>query len=139
MEVNKNFVPDSVQEQEEKSSFDFQAIYTTLILNWKWFVLSLIICIGAAFIYLRYTPPVYQAYAKMLIKDDEGNNRRGNGIQNMANLGMITNSNGIDNEMEILSSHTMATDAVRDLKLYTHTRAVAVSPTACSISTNRSA
>ncbi|MBW4871878.1 polysaccharide biosynthesis tyrosine autokinase [Prevotella buccae] len=119
MEVNKNIVPDSVQEQEEKSSFDFQAIYTTLILNWKWFVLSLIICIGAAFIYLRYTPPVYQAYAKMLIKDDEGNNRRGNGIQNMANLGMITNSNGIDNEMEILSSHTMATDAVRDLKLYT--------------------
>ena len=61
MEVNKNIVPDSVQEQEEKSSFDFQAIYTTLILNWKWFVLSLIICIGAAFIYLRYTPPVYQA------------------------------------------------------------------------------
>ena len=59
MEVNKNIVPDSVQEQEEKSSFDFQAIYTTLILNWKWFVLSLIICIGAAFIYLRYTCLLY--------------------------------------------------------------------------------
>lgn len=118
MEENKNFVPDSVQEQEEKSSFDFQAIYTTLILNWKWFVLSLIICIGAAFIYLRYTPPVYQAYTKMLIKDDEGNNRRGNGLQNMTNLGIISNSNGIDNEMEILASHTLATNAVRDLKLY---------------------
>ena len=118
MEENKNFVPNSVQEQEEKSSFDFQAIYTTLILNWKWFVLSLIICIGAAFIYLRYTPPVYQAYTKMLIKDDEGNNRRGNGLQNMTNLGIISNSNGIDNEMEILASHTLATNAVRDLKLY---------------------
>ena len=33
------------QELEEGSSFDFKIIYTTLILNWQWFVLSLIICL----------------------------------------------------------------------------------------------
>jgi uncharacterized protein involved in exopolysaccharide biosynthesis len=67
---------------EEKSSFDFAAIYTTLVLNWKWFVLSLIICLGAAAIYLRYKTPIYQASAKLLIKD---NDQSGRGNSNMLN------------------------------------------------------
>ena len=104
---------------EEKSTFDFQTIYTTLILNWKWFVLSLIICLGLAAIYLRYKTPVYQAYAKMLIKDEDNSSRGRNSIMNAATLGTITNSAGIDNEMEILKSRSIAEQAVRDLKLYT--------------------
>ena len=118
MEEIKNLELESIQENEEKSSFDFAVIYTTLILNWKWFVLSLIICLGAAHIYLRYATPIYQAAAKLLIKEEQ-NGRRGNSIQNSANLGIISNSNGIDNEMEILKSRTLAQQAVYDLKLYT--------------------
>ena len=118
MEEIKNLELESIQENEEKSSFDFAVIYTTLILNWKWFVLSLIICLGAAHIYLRYATPIYQAEAKLLIKEDQ-NGRRGNSIQSSANLGIISNSNGIDNEMEILKSRTLAQQAVYDLKFYT--------------------
>lgn len=118
MEEIKNLELESIQENEEKSSFDFAVIYTTLILNWKWFVLSLIISLGAAHIYLRYATPIYQAAAKLLIKEEQ-NGRRGNSIQNSANLGIISNSNGIDNEMEILKSRTLAQQAVYDLKLYT--------------------
>lgn len=118
MEENKNFELESIQESEEQSSINFAAIYTTLVLNWKWFVLSLIICIGAAHIYLRYKTPIYQAAAKLLIKGDDNGSRRGNSIQSSANLGIISNSNGIDNEMEILKSRTLAQQAVYDLKLY---------------------
>ena len=118
MEEIKNLELESIQENEEKSNFDFAVIYTTLILNWKWFVLSLIISLGAAHIYLRYATPIYQAAAKLLIKEEQ-NGRRGNSIQSSANLGIISNSNGIDNEMEILKSRTLAQQAVYDLKLYT--------------------
>ena len=41
MEENKNLELESIQENEEKSSFDFATIYTVLILNWKWFVRGL--------------------------------------------------------------------------------------------------
>ncbi len=119
MEENKNVVPEKMLEQEERSSFDFQAIYTMVVLNWKWFVLSLMICLGAAYIYLRYATPMYQAYAKLLIKDDD-NKRRGNSIENAVNLGLISNSNGIDNEIELLASHSLAQAAVRDMKIYTN-------------------
>ena len=117
MEENKNLVPEESLEQEGKSSFDFAQIYKAVILNWKWFVLSLIICLGIAAIYLRYTTPIYQATAKFLIKDDN-NNQRGNSLKNATNLGFISNSNGIDNEMEILKSRSLAEQTVRDLKPY---------------------
>ena len=109
------------QELEEGSSFDFKIIYTTLILNWQWFVLSLIICLSAAAIMLRYTTPMYQSYAKLLIKDDNNGGRRGGRsyIANSPTLGMMTNTEGIDNEMEILKSTALATEAVKQLKLYT--------------------
>ena len=121
MEETKNLELGSGQEQEEKSAIDFQLIYSTLILNWKWFVLSLIVCLGMGYLYLRYTRPQYQATAKLLIKDDDQNKSRGMGnsmIQNAANLGFISNSNGIDNEIEILPAQDLATQAVIDMKCY---------------------
>ena len=120
MEENKKLGLDQLQQQEEKSTFDFKTIFTTVVLNWKWFLLSLIICLGAALIYLRYATPVYQAHAKILIKDEEQKNMRGSRAAMMAatNLAEMTNSTGIDNEMEVLKSRSLAEATVRDLKLY---------------------
>lgn len=120
MEETTKLELDKEQEKEGVASFfDFAALYRTIILNWYWFVLSLIIFGGIGAIYLRYTTPLYQSTAKLLIKDDDnGSSRRGSSLQNITNLGTISNSAGIDNEMEILSSHSIAEDAIRDLKLY---------------------
>ena len=120
MEETTKLELDKEQEKEGVASFfDFAALYRTIILNWYWFVLSLIIFGGIGAIYLRYITPLYQSTAKLLIKDDDnGSSRRGSSLQNITNLGTISNSAGIDNEMEILSSHSIAEDAIRDLKLY---------------------
>ena len=118
MEEKKDFTLESVMEQEDKNTFDFQSILKTIILNWQWFLLALIISLGVAALYLRYVTPIYQARAKMLIKEEDGNGNRRGSMLNMANLGMMTNSTGIDNEMEILKSHSIAERVVRDLKLY---------------------
>ena len=107
--------------EEEQSSFNFQTIYTTFILNWKWFVISVFICLGIGFLYLRYTTPIYNTKAKLLIKDNDNRSYRRGGIQgleSMSNLGIISNSYGIENEQEILTSTTIAEQAVRDLKIY---------------------
>ena len=124
MEENKNAGLYNVQQEneEEKSSFDLRAIYTMVVLNWKWFVLSLVICLGMAAIYIRYATPIYQADVKLLIKDDQNGARSKASAANqllMSNtLGIMSNSNGIDNEMVILGSTSLASEAVRDLKLY---------------------
>ena len=112
---------ESSELQEEQSIFSFQNLFAMLVLNWQWFLLSLFICACTALIYLRYATPTYQVSAKMLIKDDANSRRRAATNQmlgNMQDLGFMTNSAGIENEVEILQSRILARDAVKDLKLY---------------------
>lgn len=110
--------------QKEETSFDIKTIITLIVLYWQWFLLSLFICVCGALIYLRYKSPVYQVSAKMLIKEEAPNNRRSNQmLSNMQEFGIISNSAGIENEMEILKSRILALDAVKDLKLYVEYKA----------------
>lgn len=109
---------------ERESSFSLKTIMTMFILNWQWFALSVFIFLCGAFGYLRYASPVYQVSAKMLIKDD--NSRRGASNQmlaNMSDLGFISNSTGIENEVEIIQSRILARETVKDLKLYVEYKA----------------
>ena len=113
----------AVQGKSEESSFDIKTIFTLVVLNWKWFLLSMFIAVCGALIYLRYKAPVYQLSAKMLIKDEANNRRNSNQmLANMQDLGFISNSAGIDNEIEILQSRILALDAVKTLKLYVEYR-----------------
>ena len=123
-ELNKNnssIDPNEILNQaEEGTSFDFRTIFTLVILNWQWFLLSMFIFVCGSLIYLRYTDATYQMSVKMLIKD-ENNNRRGSNqmLANMQDFGFISNSAGIENEIVILQSRRLALEAVKDLKLYT--------------------
>ncbi len=106
-----------------RSRLNFQTIFTALVLNWHWFLLSLIIFVCGALIYLRYSEPVYQVSSRMLIKDQ--NRYRRNSSQMLASvedLGFLNNSSGIDNEVEVLKSRILLRDVVKDLKLYTEYR-----------------
>ena len=79
MEENKTAGLYNVQQENEteKSSFDIRTLYTMVVLNWKWFVLSLIVCLSLAMVYLKLATPIYQANVKLLIKEDQSNSNRG--------------------------------------------------------------
>jgi capsular exopolysaccharide synthesis family protein len=109
--------------ERETSRLNFQTIYAALVLHWQWFLLSLIICFCAALIYLRYAEPVYQVSARMLIKDEQRKRGAANQmLSGVEDLGFLTNSTGIDNEVEVLQSRVLLRDVVKDLKLYTEYR-----------------
>lgn len=120
MEVNNQDLYNTQQENEESSSLSFGMIYKMVVLNWKWFVLSLALCLGVAYAYLRYKTPVYQSAAKLLIKDDDNTNKSNgvNALLNSQTLGLVSNSTGIDNEMVLLKSSRLAGQTIYDLKLY---------------------
>ena len=108
-----------LQKEEESNSFSLSAIWTIVVLNWQWIVLSTFVALCLAFCYLRYTQPVYTSAMKVLIKDDDRNGRRAiAGQMNLENMGLISNSNGFDNELEILSSTNINSRVVKSLKLY---------------------
>ena len=109
---------EELQKEEESSAFSLSAIWTIVVLHWQWIVLSTFIALCIAFCYLRYTQPVYTSAMKVLIKDAEGNKRAMGGQMNLEQMGLISNSNGFDNELEILSSTNVNSRVVKSLKLY---------------------
>ena len=117
--ANKTF-PTNGETEEQESSFNYRELIDNVILHWQWFVVSIIACLFLAFLYLRYKAPVYSTWAKVLIKEEDPYSRsmRGTGLADFSQLGLLNNSNGFDNEIEILNSKTLAERAVTNLKLY---------------------
>ena len=97
--------------------FRFATIFSILVLNWQYFLLSMFIFICGALIYLRYTEPVYQMSARIMIK---GEGRRQTSASMLS--GVVDNSSGLDNEIETIRSRMLLRDVVRELKLYTEYR-----------------
>lgn len=114
-----NDIKNITSETQDNSVLNLKEFVIIFLQHWKWFILSFIVCIASAAVYLHYKPRVFSAYAKVLIKDDESVGRRSakNPLMNIENLGSMTNSTGIDNEVEILGSPATVEDAVHRLNL----------------------
>ena len=89
----------------------------SLLINWKWIALSLIVCLGIGMAYIRYTNTVYSISEKVLIKANDNNSNSGSSLKSQT-MGFVSMSDGFDNELEILSTHTLAKQVVRDLNLF---------------------
>ena len=109
--------------ENSRMRLDFQTIFAAVVLNWHWFLLSLIIFVCGALIYLRIAEPVYTVSARMLIKNEDKRGTNSNQmLAGVEELGFLTNSTGIDNEVEVLKSRVLLREVVKDLKLYTEYR-----------------
>lgn len=113
--MKEDIYNDIYEEKEEK--IDFRAIIFNYIIQWPWFIASLIICLSLAYVYLRYTTPVYNASASIIIKED--NKKGGGNIAALEDFGLLTSADNIDNEIEILHSKSLVKDVVAELGLYT--------------------
>jgi capsular exopolysaccharide synthesis family protein len=88
------------------------------VLQWKWFLLGVIIALSIAFLFLRYSTPQYSANTSILIKD---NKKSGISAELAAfeDLGIIGggSANNTDNEIEILKSRKIVSNVVDTLGL----------------------
>ncbi len=86
--------------------------------HWKWFVLSIFITITAAFLYLRYSIPVFSTQATIHVQDDQ----KGGALSEssaLEGLGIYSGFaiNNIDNELEVLKSRRLMAKVVKELGL----------------------
>ena len=84
---------------------------------WPWFLLSLVICLSLAYVYLRYTNPVYNAVASIIVKDEKkGAELMDNSM--MKEIGLGGNNKLVENEIEILKSYDLMQAVVNNLQLF---------------------
>ena len=126
MEDNQN-----VMIEEEESSFDFMQLWRLFKKNWKWFPISIVVCVLIAGVYLWITPTTVSVSGKMEIidKSKKGSSGMSAGLALLNNLPLGLGSSlggsssfGIESEKEIIMSNTLVRNVVKDLGLYTEYR-----------------
>lgn len=87
------------------------------IIHWRWFLVSVVICLTAVFLYLRYATPIYEATTAILVKDEKKGGMLSE-LSAFSDLGIGGGSvNNVDNEIEILRSRTIVESTVKKLNL----------------------
>lgn len=95
-----------------------QDLYYLCLAKWRWFVLSLVVCLGIATIYLLKTPPVYTRTASLLIKEEsKGQSLSGDVGASFSDLGLFQSNTNVNNELISLQSPAVMYDVVKRLHL----------------------
>lgn len=103
--------------QFDAEEVDIKVILRTYLRHWYIFAIGLLICLGTAFLYLRYSTPEYLISSTLLIKDDKkGSELAGNTV--FSDLGMFQSSKNLSNEIEVLRSKDLMHRVLKELSLY---------------------
>lgn len=95
-----------------------QDLFSLCLAQWRWFVLSLVVCLAVAVYYVLSTPPVYTRTASLLIKEDsKGQSLSSDVGSSFAQLGLVQSNTNVNNEMVSLQSPSVMYDVVRRLHL----------------------
>ena len=110
----------NMEQGVDEEKIDFREILFKYLIHWPWFVGAVVVCLLGAWLYLRMATPVYNISATVLIKDDKKGGGAGmaSELENLGLNGLVTSSQNIDNELEVLRSKTIAKEVVVDLGLY---------------------
>ena len=117
--MKEELTNEKLREADDKE-IDIQELLFKYLIHWPWFVGAVIVCLIAAYVYLYIATPVYNISATVLIKDDKkgGNSNNVAGLDELGLSGLITSSQSIDNEIEVLRSKTLVKEVVNYLNLY---------------------
>ena len=95
-----------------KDFIDIASILKEWLSKWYWFVISVILCVAAAYGYTKIRKDKFQINANLLIAKDEG-------VGGMSSLSSLFGSNGaVDDEVFVVASHSVMKEAVKDLGLH---------------------
>lgn len=79
--MKENSYEESMRDMDE-DKINYQEILFKYIIHWPWFIVSVVVCLIAAWGYLYFQTPVYRISASIMIKDD----KKGGGAGSAADL-----------------------------------------------------
>jgi capsular exopolysaccharide synthesis family protein len=101
---------------EDEKPIRFSSLFWNYFQFWPVILLSTLIGGMASYMYLRYTSPRYSAAMKVLIRDETSSGQISEATV-FEDLGLISRSGNIENEMEVLQSVNLMRNVVNNLGL----------------------
>jgi len=103
-----NFSDESINIREEIEKYAY---------HWKWFVLTVVVALTTAFLFLRYSTNIYEVSTTILI-DEENRGGLASELSAFEDLGLLGGrQTTLDNEIELLKSRTLMGKVIKDLGL----------------------
>lgn len=109
MEMDKNIIT------EEKETNMGQQLMAKYLPYWPLLVLFILLSVAAAYGYLKYATPIYEASATIIIKDET---RGGSEDAKLIESLVIASKKTIENEIEVLHSRSLMEKVVKAQRLY---------------------
>ncbi|MBT6962501.1 MAG: hypothetical protein HN993_00270, partial [Lentimicrobiaceae bacterium] len=98
--------------QQHEESIDIKALFFKFISHWYLFALTLFVAVIVAFMFNKYTSPVYEVNTTVLVKDEKG---ALDPSSMLGGLGLSNNQQNVENEIGILTSFSLSYRAIKDL------------------------
>jgi tyrosine-protein kinase Etk/Wzc len=104
----------SSNKKAEADEVKFSALFYKYIPYWPLLLVFLFFTIGAAYVYLYFQNPKYEATASIILKDEKKDDKSKQSL----NLDPLQTKNIIENEVEVLKSRSLMDSVVKSLHLY---------------------
>ena len=101
--------------QQQKEDNPMSQALAGYLSYWPLFLICLLLALGAAFFYIRYSVPKYEANATVIIKDEKKGSDDSKLLQS---LDMIDTKKIIENETEVFQSRKLMEQVAKKLHLY---------------------
>ncbi len=100
--------------QQDENQIDIKQEIKKYFRFWPWFLFAIGLSFSIAYVYLRFSPRIYQTSTKIKILDES------DGLELPSSAFVFKRSNiNLENEIEILTSYNIIEQVVRELKLNT--------------------
>lgn len=105
---------EQIHKNNSQEDLDLKEILSYYLGYWKWFLLSCFLCGSLAYLYLRYATPEYEAYAKIMLVDE---NQASPSQVLLKDLELLSGleSEKIKDEIEVLKSRKLMANVVKSL------------------------
>ncbi|MDO1448307.1 polysaccharide biosynthesis tyrosine autokinase [Rhodocytophaga aerolata] len=98
----------------ENQDIDFKRILRLIINNWLLIVILSLLAIACAYVYNRYTQPVYTAAGSIIVKDESSNSLGPDAVQ-LQGLDLFKSQKNLSTEIEIIKSRLIVERAVQKM------------------------
>ncbi len=112
-----------LQDGKPDGALRVKELFYLCLAKWRWFVISMLLCVGLAAFYILCTPPVYTRSAFLMVKEDTKGKAIGSDVASMfADLGLGQMNANVNNELLAMRMPSVVKEVVKRLGLDTDYR-----------------
>ena len=118
IQIPASMLKDAAKKQKDED-ITLGELWFLCLGHWRWFLISVLICLSAASLYILRTPKSYTRMMSVLIKSDQQKEFNG-AMGDFTDIGLIQGTRNVNNEIIAMTSYSIALAVAKEMELTTN-------------------